>query len=474
MKREEIIAIYNQGPDAVIELVQRLYAEMESFKEMMKKFDARLNKNSSNSDKPPSSDGLNRKERREAERKSKKKRGGQPGHSGTQLKMVEHPDKVIHHSVERCAHCDHPLSEEDIIEGKQRRQVFDLPEIKLEVTEHQCESKRCPCCGEINESKFPKDIKRPAQYGNKLKSFVTYVSQYQLLPYNRIAELLKDILGIEISTGTIYNIIKSAYELTEEVESKIKEELAKQSVLHADETGLFCGGFLSWLHILSTKRLSYYHIDRKRGRAAIENMGIIPKYKGLLMHDFWKPYLFYDCNHSFCNAHLIRELKGIGENFGQTWPEEMIKLLLLIKSDVEKQKKGLDSSMISEFEKTYDQIIESGLLSNPPPLEIEKKRGRKKKTKPLNLLERMKEYKREILSYMYDVNAPFNNNQAERDLRMVKVQQKISGCFRSNEGGMFFARIRGYMSTMKKNDIPILFAMQSVFSKEPIMPNFAE
>jgi transposase len=479
MNRDEILEIYNKGPEAVIEIIQKQNEEIQALKVMVKQLtlrvqelEARLNQNSSNSNRPPSSDGLSRKDRRAQERKSKKKRGGQKGHEGHQLKMSRHPDKVEVHTVEKCGRCNCPLSGAPA--KIRKRQVFDIPEIKIEVTEHRVEIKECPHCGTVTEANFPAGATRPAQYGSRIKGLLTYLSQYQLMPYDRIAEFCMDVFGIRMSTGTIYNANRQAYDASGPVEEIIKGQLAKEPLLHADETGVFCGGFLRWQHVLSTERLTYYCIHEKRGRGAIDDMGIIPGYRGRLMHDFWRAYLAYDCDHAFCNAHLIRELTGIDENYRQAWACEMIDLLLSIKKHADSCLNRLNGSTIQGYEKTYDRIIAKGFRINPRPPGIAGRRGRKKKPKPLNLLDRMKDHKKEILSFMYDVTVPFDNNQAERDLRMVKVQQKISGCFRSREGGMFFARIRGYISTVKKNGVPVFGALQRLFEDRPFMPQFAE
>ncbi|HNV19850.1 MAG TPA: IS66 family transposase [Rectinema sp.] len=479
MKSEEILAIYNKGPEAVIEIIQKQNEEIQALKEIVKQLtlrvqelEARLNQNSSNSNRPPSSDGLSRKDRRTKERKSKKKRGGQKGHEGSQLKMSTHPDKVLVHSVEKCGRCDCSLSGAPVKIDK--RQVIDTPEIKTEVTEHRAEIKGCPHCGFITKASFPEGVTRPVQYGSRIKGLLTYLSQYQLIPYDRIAEFCGDILGIRMSTGTIYNANRQAYEASDPVEESIKNLLAQEPVLHADETGVFCGGMLKWQHVLSTDRLTYYSVHEKRGKGAIDDMGIIPGYRGRLMHDFWSPYLAYDCDHAFCNAHLIRELTSIDENYQQSWACEMIELLVSIKKHADARLNRLNESTVKGYAKHYDRIIAKGIKANPHPPSMAGCRGRKKKPKPLNLLMRMKNYKREILSFMYDVTIPFDNNQAERDLRMVKVQQKISGCFRSSEGGMFFARIRGYISTVKKNGVPVFGALQGLFENRPFMPQSAE
>lgn len=247
------------------------------------------------------------------------------------------------------------------------------------------------------------------------------MSQYQLIPYERTAELVKDLFGIRISTGTIYNTNRQAYEAGEKPEEAIKALLKKQPLLHADETGAFRSGSLNWLHVLSNERFTYFGFHAKRGKEAIEEMGIIPTYHGLLMHDFWSSYLSYECDHVFCNAHILRELTAIHEDFGQKWPLEMINLLVRAKKKVDTRSVRLNEVTTNMIEDEYDRILLKGFRCNPQKSEGPPRRGRKKKSKPRNLLERLRDYKVGILGFVRDFSIPFDNNQAERDLRMVKV-----------------------------------------------------
>lgn len=473
MNRDDIIKLYEAGLEVVIEFIQKQHEINAALIQRVKELEDRHNKNSHNSNRPPSSDGLSRKERRALERKSRKKRGGQNGHEGNQLKMSATPDHTKVHKVARCRRCNESLDGVEVKDHR-KRQVFDIPPVSLEVTEHRAEVKECPHCGAVTEAQFPEGVTRPAQYGSRIKGLITYLNQYQLIPYERVVEMLGDLFGARISKGTIYNANREAYEAGAASEEAIKDLLRKQPLLHADETGVFCGGSLKWQHVLSTERLTYYCIHAKRGKEAINDMGIIPACHGRLMHDFWSAYLAYGCDHVFCNAHLIRELTGIHEDFRQKWSSEMIELLLSVKKQVDARKTRLNRDTIREIEKTYDEIVSKGLRRNPVQTDGSVRRGRKKKSKPRNLLERLKMYKTGILGFMYDFTVPFDNNQAERDLRMVKVQQKISGCFRSDEGGMFFSRIRGYISTVRKNRVNVLGALQGLFENSPYMPNIAE
>jgi transposase len=389
------------------------------------------------------------------------------------MKMKENADHIIKHEVCTCGHCSQSISHVKA-RGSRKRQVFDVPPVKIEVSEHQAEIKRCPFCGHITEAQFPDDVTRPVQYGSRIKGIITYLSQYQLIPYERTSELLKDVFGAEISTGTIYNTNKQAYEAAEKPEEAIKDLLKRQPLLHVDETGVCCADATEWVHVVSTDKLTYLGLHAKRGKEAIEEIGIIPVYRGYLMHDFWGSYLSYNCSHLFCNAHLLRELTAVHEDYKQKWAERMIDVLMTAKKKSDKSENRLNNKTIDMILKEYDALVQKGLRSNPPEKNTTIRRGRKKKSKPRNLLERLRDYRDGILGFVYNVSLPFDNNQGERDLRMLKVQQKISGCFRSVEGGLIFARIRGYISTVKKNDRNVLDAIQGLFENNPFIPVFAE
>jgi transposase-like protein len=353
--------------------------------------------------------------------------------------------------------------------------VFDLPPQKIEVTEHQAEMKICPGCGRLNEATFPEDVRQPTQYGSRLKASAVYLSQYQLIPYDRLSELFADIFGHNLSQATLVNANLSCYEILKPVEDEIKKQLIDSHVIHLDETGMRIKGIREWLHVISTEYLTYYAAHHSRGSEANETMGILPVFEGRCVHDGWKPYFKFGCLHALCNAHHLRELTGVAEEDCQEWPGEMIDLLLEIKRTAEERRSidsWLDPDEVERFEVRYDQIIKKGMLENPPPKtpDLSKKRGRKKQTAAKNLVDRLSEYHREVLAFMYDPKVPFDNNLAERDIRMVKVQQKVSGTFRSKRGADSFCRIRGYISTARKNSVAVLDAIQGAFEGKPYVP----
>lgn len=467
----QIRALYNAGEEAVETLVQGLLDKIshlehliESQEKRIMALEEQLKKNSRNSDKPPSSDGLKR-QIPSSRTKSSRQSGGQKGHDGHTLKMVDKPDLVRKHAVDQCSQCHNSLQDIDVAEYK-KRQVFDIPPLKLEVTEHQAEVKKCYRCGKMNTAKFPTDVSQSVQYGPRIKSFSVYLMQYQLIPSERTTELLEDIFSQPISEGTLYNWNRAAYQGLENTEAEIKRQLIQSPVVHFDETGTFCQSKLNWLHVVSNSRLTYYEIHPKRGKIAMNEINILPQYKGHAVHDFWSSYLPYLCKHVICNAHLIRELNALSETLNQKWPSQMTELLLSIKKRVEQsssRKNSLDKPTLKLFEKKYDKLIRQGLCLNPIRNKRNQKRGRQKQTKATNLLIRLKQYRSSILAFMYEFRIPFTNNLAERDLRMVKVKQKISGTFRSREGAFFFCRIRGFISTVKKNNLNVLESISHTF-----------
>jgi len=345
----------------------------------------------------------------------------------------------------------------------------------LLVTEHRAETKTC-CCGHVNKAAFPEGINAPVQYGEGIKAAAVYLKNYQFLPYERTCELLNDFFGCPMSEGTLANIIAQSHELAADPAGKIKALVEQAAVAHFDETGSRVDGKLWWLHSASTAQATYYGIHRKRGSDAINDIGILPDFIGRAIHDFWKPYFGYDCLHGLCNAHHLRELIFVHEQHQQDWADRMIDCLLDIKEAVGQAKENTDhlaAGQIQAFEARYQQILDEGYAQNPlTPLSpnAKKKRGRRKKTKARNLLERLDEHRDEALAFMYDFNVPFDNNQAERDLRMMKVQQKISGMFRTEEGAKAFCRMRSYISTARKNAVGAMDALTRLFSGNPFVP----
>ena len=479
--QEEALAIYHAGPETVVKVicelstqVAKLSKEISILKERVTTLEEQKAKNSHNSSKPPSTDGLQKKTRSIRD-KGERKTGGQNGHQGHTLKMVNKPDHVQRHKVTECEKCKSSLSEKEA-NDVERRQVFDIPPSELEVTEHQAEIKQCPNCDHINKAVFPKNVNAPVQYGPRIKAMAVYLKGYQLLPLERTAELFENLFSCPLSEGTLNNIINIASECLEYPVDQIKEQIKVAEVAHFDETGMSVMGKRYWLHTAGTNEFTYYEIHGKRGSEAMDDIGILPDFLGRAIHDFWKPYWTYkDCTHGLCNAHHLRELTFLHEEQQQTWAKNMIDCLLKIKETIDESchiQNHLEKEQIETFEAIYESILAEGYAENPvkskPP--GPKKRGRIKKSKARNLLERLDEYRNEALAFMYDFNVPFDNNLAERDVRMAKVQQKISGTFRHENGAKAFCRIRSYISTVKKNSLNVLETIEGIFKGSPFVP----
>ena len=484
LTRQDALVIYQAGPETVVRVLldmdARLHAleqRLQASEQRVKELENQLAKNSRNSSKPPSTDGFKKPRPKSLRKKTGRSSGGQPGHPGQTLTMVEKPDIIERHGVARCAACRRSLADQPA-ERIEKRQVHDLPPIQLVVTEHQAEVKTCSC-GHTTKAAFPEGINAPAQYGSLLKAAAVYLKQYQFLPYDRTCELLENLFGCSLSEGTLDNIIRQFDETVKDPVEQIKELIGQAPVVHFDETGSRVEKERWWLHSASTENATYYDIHPKRGGEALEAIGILPGFLGRAMHDFWQPYLGYACDHGLCNAHHLRELTFVHEQHQQEWAGQMKDCLHDIKKAVDHARLAADrlsKSRIKHFEARYQRILDDGYAANPLPCQPEnasKKRGRKKKTKPGNLLERLDNHREKVLAFMHDFNIPFDNNLAERDIRMMKVQQKVSGPFRSQEGAKAFSRIRSYISTARKNAIGALDAIARVFAGDPFVPGSA-
>lgn len=464
---------------AIIEEQNRIITELQAtivqLNVRIEELESRLNQHSRNSNRPPSMDGFRRP--KSQRKKGERPPGGQNGHKGHTLDWVETPDQIQVHTTSVCEDCGASL--EQVEPSKvERRQVHDIPPLKVLVTEHQAEQKTCPRCGRQNHALFPPEVKYPVQYGQNMKALMVYLSIYQLLPYDRLCETFSDLFGRSMSKATLARTVSECFRNLAEVEEKMRDLLAGAQVLNVDETGMRVNGIRQWLHVASTEILTAYGHHRKRGSQAMDDLQILPRFRGTMVHDFWAPYFRYSGRHALCNAHLLRELKGITENYHQNWSEQMHDLIGEIKRAVDESREhswNLDPHQVTHFEVRYRQIIESGMQENPvnQVSGTVLKRGRKKQSKAKNLLDRCQKYETEILSFMYDFSVPFSNNLAERDIRMMKLQQKISGTFRSEEGADWFCRVRGYISTVKKNEMPVFASLLKVFEGDPFIPSAA-
>lgn len=463
--------------EALKRRISQLEAENAEIKKRLRELEARLQMNSRNSSKPPSSDWVRKPAPKSLRERSGRPTGGQAGHPGRTLEMVEQPDRVVRHAVHACGGCGRSLARQASL-GMERRQVFDVPPQEIEVTEHQAEIKVCGDCGQETRGEFPADVQQPAQYGNRLKALSAYLANYQFVPYERQEEFFQDLYGQAISQGTLVNFNQDCYGKLEGAEEAIREGIVRSPVTHHDETGQYIAGKREWLHVASTERLTVYHTHAKRGTEAMDDAGILPRLSGRAVHDHLMSYFQYEnCDHGLCNAHHLRELRYIQEEYKQPWAGKMKRLLVRIKEAVDLRKgagaKALPADQLRRFERRYDLIVREGLGANPSAALREgatRKRGRPKQSKAKNLLDRLDTCRQETLAFMRDFRVPFDNNQAERDIRMMKVKQKVSGCFRSHQGARAFCRIRGYISTARKNAVPILQALQRAFEGNPFIP----
>lgn len=433
--------------------IQQQQVRIQQLEARVQDLENRLSKNSSNSSKPPSSDGLKKKKPKSQRGKSGKKPGGQQGHVGKGLAQVENPDVIVTHTPSNCDGCGSGLR---AVTGfcAEKRQVFDMPQPKVEVTEHRVEEKRCPCCGVINRALFPENIRGPVQYGERVQALAAYFAHQHFIPVDRLCQIFEDIFGIALSPGTCSNVDEKLFQRLESFERSLKTYLLAARILHFDETGMRCEKKLHWVHVASSQWATLYTIHSKRGQKAMDAANILPEFKGIAVHDHWFPYFAYEqIIHALCNTHHLRELTFIHEQEKEDWARQMKDLLILGKREVEKHAENgvLPKGILRQLEQSYTQIINQGLVYHAQltPLPTGK-RGRPKQRDGKNLLDRLREKQNCVLQFMYNFAVPFTNNQGEQDIRMVKLKQKISGCFRTFRGGEIFCRIRSYISTARK------------------------
>lgn len=466
---QDLIKTLPAQSQSVVQAIALIYeAKIQKLEARVKELEDQISKNSKNSSKPPSTDAFF-KPPKSLRKKTGQKQGGQKGHKGDTLKMTASPDKIIVHKVDRCEQCDKNLSRQSISKIE-RRQIYDIPPLQIKVIEHQSEVKICSC-GCTNKS-FPIGVDHSVAYGSSIKSLMVYLQNYQLLPYQRTTELISDLFNHNVSKGTLYNTSESTYTKLEIFESRIKDLLRYSEVVGFDETGFRVNSKRLWLHSCSTLQHAYYEISLGRGVQAMDDINILPGFKGVAVHDFWKSYYKYQCKHSLCNAHLLRDLVFVKERFKQNWAEDLINLLTKIKAAkqkaIDKGKLTLSKATLKKYQTKYDSILQSGLKINPFEPPEEKNRGRYKKTPARNLLERLKNYASDILRFMYEFQVPFDNNFSERDLRMMKVKQKISGCFRSINGANIFTRLRSFIVTARKQNVNVFDALNNLFMENSI------
>src|SRR5258708_4086081 len=466
-RREE-----NRALKALVAELLPLKEQLAQANARIKELEDRLAKDSRTSSKPPSSDGLGRLPRR-SRRPSGKRPGGQAGHAGHTLCMVEQPDEVVPHRPEVCRQYSDDLSRVPRI-VPERRQVLDVPEIRLLAHEHQIEAICCPSCHTTSLGSFPASVSAPVQYGPRLQAVAVYLHQGQLLPTARTCQALAALCGCQISEATLIQWSELAAERLEPTVERIADLIAASSLQHGDETGIRVYGMLQWLHVNCTRFLTHLAWHASRGREAMDEIGIWPRFGGRGMHDRLVSYDAYECAHSICGAHLVRDCAGVAEQEHQEWATQMQDFLLDLHEACQ-QWRLLHLSAVPAIERDdwvarYFEILAAGYAAQPPPPapSAGPRKGRRKQSQAKNLLDALLGRAEQVLALLDDLRIPFTNNLAERDLRWAKVQQKISGTFRSATGVTAFCRIRSYLSTMQKQGHPMLSALTAVFHGHPL------
>ena len=452
--------------------VDRLTAMVQMLSLRVGELEGRLRKDSHNSSKPPSSDGLSKKNQslREA---SGRKPGGQSGHGGSTLKRAAHPDVVVEHRLAaHCNRCGKALGAQAPGLIAVRRQVFDLLRPVLQVTEHRGYELHCSC-GQYHCSEFPDDVLAPVQYGPVVKATLVYLTQSQLLPMERTVQLIADLYGLKLSAGTVQASIGLAARRLAPAYERIAHAVSAAPVVHFDETGQRVSARLRWLHTAATPELTWYGTHDKRGRIAMDAAGILPAFRGVAVHDGWASYREYDCLHALCNAHHLRELIYLEETTRQPWTGKMIEFLRAAKKEADAAKdadRAVNRERLTALRRRYRVILTEGERDNPPATQRPRRRGRIKQSPTVNLLMRLREHTHDVLRFLTDARVPFDNNQAERDIRMPKLKQKTSGCFRTHAGADSFAIIRSYLSTLRKQGRNVFHALTLAFQGQAPNP----
>jgi transposase len=470
---EDIRAVYRAGESAVVALVQALQSHIaqlelrvEHLQTRVAELEARLARDSTNSHQPPASDGWHKPPPRSLREKSGRKPGGQPGHAGRTLQPVPQPDRLVVHPLERCpcGRCGGcSLREQPVLEYE-KRQVFELPEPALVVTEHRAEVKVCPVSGQWVRAEFPAEARAPAQYGPRFQGLLVYLNQQHFVPSERLTQLCEDLYGQPLSEGAVQAANERVAQHLSAFERSVADQLVQAALVHVDESGVRVAGKLHWLHVASTAQLTCYGIHPKRGRAALDELGIVPRCRNWVLHDHWPPYFTYpDCRHALCNQHLLRELKFLAQERQEAWAQNLKQYLQHCHQ--RRQKEGpLGPPQFRSVRTRFRALVRAGRQDHP------RRTGRQRQSPAANLLDRLEAHEGSFLAFLSEPGVPFTNNQAEQDIRMLKVRQKISGGFRTPRGAQIFARIRSYLSTCRKQGRNLWTALQQAVVGQPFIP----
>lgn len=452
--------------EACHELIKQLLVVVDGLQRKVQELEDRLNQNSRNSHKPPSSDGLRKPA---LPPKNKGKRGGQTGHKGKTLKMVEQADEAIELKPAVCLACrqDFGPDVEAVMEG--RRQVFELPPTHLYVREYQRFRCTCPRCGHLNRADFPTEVSAPVQYGPRVKALVTLLHQGGCLSVCKIQSLFEDLFSAPLNEATIQECQRSAYQRLEREEAYIEQQLLQSERIHADESGIRCARGLFWLHELGNERFTHQFVHERRGLEAHQDQpSILLQFQGWVVHDCWASYFKLEHGqHALCNAHLLRELNALKEHKRQ-WAADFHAFLLDLYEKTDQGRSQLPGNQQHGTLQEYDRLLKAGYAEEPPPLKGA--RGRPKKSKGLNLLERLDMHWQAVLAFAWHGNVPFTNNLAERDIRPAKSKLKVAGCFRTLDGAKAYARIHSFISTVRKHQYNAFNELVNIFSG--LTPNY--
>lgn len=472
---DEIRKVYQAGEEPVVVAFEQLVVVIRQLEQRVQSLEDQLAKKSHNSSKPPSSDGYGGGRKRSLRQASGRKVGGQAGHEGQTLQAVAEPDERQVHRVERCAHCQQDLDAVTSC-GTERRQVFDVPPVRLVVTEHCAEIKCCPACGQFTKAGFPAGVTQAAQYGPHFQAQLVYFHQYHHLPVERTCEIVADLYGQAVSAATILAASTRVAQPLEPVVQAIRDTLVDTAApVHLDETGARVAGKLHWIHVASTSHLTYLECSAYRGRKAHAAIGILPLRRGVVVHDDYPAYFAYpQLRHVTCNAHHLRELRFLEERYDLPWAQELTALLIEIKQAVATAQQAgqpaLTATQQTAFTHRYQTLLEQGEAAHPYQPALVPQRGKPKQSPATNLLTRLRTYQTAILAFMTDFTLPFDNNLAERDLRMVKLKQKVAGCFRTLAGATCFCLLRSYIATVRKHHRSVLDALVDAFVGSPFFP----
>lgn len=460
-----------------VKQIPMLLQTITDLQNQVKALQDRLSKDSHNSSLPPSSDRFVRqKKTKSLRKKSDKKVGGQPGHAGQTLQLSATPDHVITlAAVNECQHCQANLSQTPA-HSIERRQVIDVPQPRPEIIEYQAQWKWCPHCQGYTSAAFPSIAPASVQYGPRISAIAIYLLVQQLLPQARTAEICAEVLGVPLAQASLAHWQTRAASRLQGVETQIKAALIQAPVIHQDESGLYVMGKRWWVHVTSTRHLTHYGAHRSRGAAALEAIGIAPQFDGTSMHDAWPTYFQYEYGHALCGVHLLRELTFLAEEHACHWAKDLMALLLRMKHTTDEARTQalwmVPSTQLLQLLGAYDDLLNAADPLHPRILSPPGKRGRPKQSPARNVLDRLLTRKSQVLAFLLDLQVPFDNNLAERDVRMLKVQQKVSGTFRSEQGAVGFCCIRGYLSTLRKQGLHVLDALEATFRGQPTLPSF--